>query len=444
MKRIISLILMVSFCAVLFTGCGRKNNNALVYFLNFKPESAAVYEELAKKYEEEKGVKVKVVTAAANTYEQTLKSEIAKTEAPTIFQVNGPIGYNSWKDYCLDIKDSKIYSYLTDKSLAIKDGDGVYAVPYVVEGYGIIYNNAIMDKYFSLKNRQQKVGSVEEIKNFDALKAVVEDMTKHKSELGIDGVFASTSLSSGEDWRWQTHLLNIPLFYEHKTTDDGKDLTLSLLDAKEIAFKYEKNYKNIFDLYTENSATAKTLLGSKSVADSMAEFALSKAAMVQNGNWAWSQISGVKGNTVDAADIKMLPIYTGVEGEEKQGICIGTENYFAINKNVSEEKRKASLDFLDWLFSSDTGKKYVTEKLGFITPFNTFKENETPNDPLAREINRYLADGETTVVPWIFTAFPSENFKKETGSALLDYVQGSKTWDEVKKTIVDKWKSERK
>lgn len=442
MKKIISLILTVMMAISCLAGCGGKNDNALVYFLNFKPESAAVYEELARKYEEEKGVKVKVVTAAANTYEQTLKSEIAKTEAPTIFQVNGPIGYNSWKDYCLDIKDSKIYSYLTDKSLAIKDGDGVYAVPYVVEGYGIIYNNAIMDKYFALKNRQQKVNSVEEIKNFATLKIVVDDMTKHKSELGIDGVFASTSLSSGEDWRWQTHLLNIPLFYEYKTAEE--DPTLSLLDAKEIAFKYEQNYKKIFDLYTENSATAKTLLGSKSVADSMAEFALGKAAMVQNGNWAWSQISGVKGNTVDASDIKMLPIYTGIEGEEKQGICIGTENYFAINKNVSEEKRKASLDFLDWLFSSETGKKYVTEKLGFITPFNTFSESETPNDPLAREINRYLADEETTVVPWIFTAFPSENFKKETGSALLDYVQGSKTWDEVKRTVVDKWKSERK
>ncbi len=441
MKKIVSCILTLLSVFSMFSliGCG-ENKNALVYFLNFKPESAAVYEELAQKYEEEKGIKVKVVTAAANTYEQTLKSEIAKTEAPTIFQVNGPIGYNSWKDYCLDIKDSKFYSYLSDKSLAIKDGDGIYAVPYVVEGYGIIYNNAIMDKYFGLSQRQQTVSSVEEIKNFDTLKTVVEDMTKHKKELGIDGVFASTSLLGGEDWRWQTHLLNIPLFYEFK---DSKEPTLSLLEAKEIGFKYEKNFKNIFDLYTENSVTAKTLLGSKSVADSMAEFALGKAAMVQNGNWAWSQISGVHGNTVKAEDIKMLPIYTGIEGEEKQGICIGTENYLAVNKNVSEEKRKAALDFLEWLFGSGTGKKYVTEKLGFITPFNTFEESETPNDPLAREINRYLSNGNTVTVPWIFTAFPSENFKKETGNALLDYVQGTKNWDEVKKVITDKWKSER-
>ena len=445
-RRVLSgfLALLCIISSLSLAGC-KNNANAnknLIYFLNFKPESAKVYEELAKKYEEEKGVAVKVVTAAANTYEQTLKSEIAKTEAPTIFQVNGPIGYDAWKDYCLDIKDSKLYSYLSDKSLAIKDGNGVYAVPYVVEGYGIIYNNAIMDKYFALKDRQKSVNKVSEIKNFLTLKTVVEDMSKHKKSLGIEGVFASTSLSSGEDWRWQTHLLNIPLYYEYR--DKEKDATLELLTAKEIEFKHSNNFKNIFDLYINNSLTDKKLLGSKSVADSMAEFALGKVAMVQNGNWAWSQISDVKGNTVKAEDIKMLPIYTGIKGEEKSGIAIGTENYFAINKNVSEEKRKASLDFLDWLFSSDTGKKYVTEKLGFITPFNTFKDNEKPNDPLAREISRYLEDNDIEVVPWIFTGFPSENFKKETGNALLEYAQGAKTYEEVRDTIKNKWKSERK
>ncbi|MBE6777231.1 MAG: ABC transporter substrate-binding protein [Ruminococcaceae bacterium] len=445
-RKILAFLLavLVVTSSFLLVGCGQKDSEAQVYFLNFKPESAAVYEELAKKYEEEKGVKVKVVTAAANTYEQTLKSEIAKTDAPTIFQVNGPIGYNSWKDYCLDIKESKLYSYLTDKSLAIKDGDGVYAVPYVVEGYGIIYNNAIMDKYFALDSRQKKVNSVKEINSFETLKTVVEDMTKHKKQLDIEGVFASTSLSSGEDWRWQTHLLNVPLYYEYRDDEKQSDPTLALLDAKEISFKYADNFKNIFDLYTDNSVTKKTLLGSKSVADSMAEFALSKVAMVQNGNWAWSQISGVEGNTVKAEDVKMMPIYSGIKGEERQGICIGTENYLAINKNVSEEKRKASLEFLDWLFSSKTGKQYVTEKLGFITPFNTFSDTERPNDPLAGEIHRYLTDENTETVPWIFTAFPSETFKKETGSALLDYVQGAKDFKAVADTVKTKWKSERK
>ena len=424
-------------------GCGSDKNSGEVYFLNFKPESASVYEELAKKYEEEKGVKVKVVTAAANTYEQTLKSEIAKSSAPTIFQVNGPIGYDAWKEYCLDIKDSKLYSMLSDKSLAIKDGDGVYAIPYVVEGYGIIYNDAIMKKYFALSDKKSPLKSTDEIDSFDKLKTVVEDMTAKKDELGIKGVFASTSLSSGEDWRWQTHLLNVPLYYEFSETDEDADPTLTGLAAKEITFKYAKNFENLFDLYINNSVSAPTLLGSKSVADSMAEFALGQAAMVQNGNWGWSQISGVDGNTVKAEDIKMLPLYTGIEGEAGQGICIGTENYLAINKNASEEQQKASLEFLEWLFSSETGKDYVTNKLNFITPFNTFSEDEGPDDPLAKEVIRYMNDDSVKTIPWIFTSFPSEAYKKDVGSALLDYVQGHKSWGDVEKTITDKWKSER-
>ena len=445
MKKTISFILSI-ICALScasLAGCGEKDS-AQVYFLNFKPESASVYEELAKKYEEEKGVKVKVVTAAANNYEQTLKSEIAKSSAPTIFQVNGPVGYEAWKSYCLDIKDSKLYDMLSDKSLAIKEGDGVYAIAYVVEGYGIIYNDAIMKKYFALPNKKTDLKSADEIDSFDKLKAVVEDMSKNLSALGIEGVFASTSLSSGEDWRWQTHLLNVPVYYEFADkNDENADLPLAVLDAGEIEYKYAENFENLFDLYINNSVTKPSLLGSKSVADSMAEFALGKAAMVQNGNWAWSQISGVEGNTVKKEDIKMLPLYTGAEGEKGQGICIGTENYLAINKNASEEQQKNSLDFLEWLFGSETGKKYVTEKLGFITPFNTFSEDELPDDPLAKEIARYMNDDSVKNIPWVFTGFPSEAFKKDTGSALLDYVQGDKKWEDVRKKITDKWKSER-
>ena len=445
-KKILSLILCITvlLSVASLAGCG-ESKSADVYFLNFKPESADVYKEIAQKYEEETGVSVKVSTAAANMYEQTLKSEIAKSSAPTIFQINGPIGYQSWKDYCLNIENSEFASHLSDKTLAIRDddGNGIYGVPYVVEGYGIIYNNAIMEKYFALPNRATNINSADEIKNFDTLRAVVEDMTAKKQELGIEGVFASTSLSSGEDWRWQTHLLNVPLYYELRDSEDYADPTIAGLNAKEIAFRYANNYRNLFDLYTTNSITEKGVLGAKSTSDSMAEFALGKVAMVQNGNWAWSQIADVSGNTVKEVDIKFMPLYMGIDGEENQGLCIGTENYLAINKNATQEQQKLSLDFLNWLFSSDTGKDYVTNKLDFITPFDTFSNDELPSDPLAREVVRYMNDDNVQTVPWIFTAFPSDVFKNRVGAALLEYVQDTKAWEDVESTVKSVWKSER-
>lgn len=448
MKKIIALILSAVMIFML-TSCGKKNDDSNasggkdaleIYYLNFKPEIADIYKEIATAYEKETGVKVKVVTAASDSYETTLKSEIAKTDAPTIFQINGMVGYTAWKNYCLDLKDTKIYSYLLDKDMAIKDSDGIYGIPYVVEGFGIIYNNEIMEKYFALKDKAVSITSAQEIKNFSLLKAVVQDMTKHKSELGIDGVFASTSMAGGEAWRWESHLASVPIYYEMKDLDKSASAIATAYNAKEIKFTYADKYKNLFDLYTDNSVSEKGVLGSKSVEDSMSEFALGKAAMVQNGNWAWEQISKVKGNTVKADDIKYLPIYIGIDGEEKQGLCIGTENYLAINKNVSEQKQKASVEFLEWLFSSETGKDYAVNKLNFISPFNTFKENERPDDPLAREVIKWMEKDKTTV-EWVFNSFPSQEFKDDFGNALLEYVQGTKSFDDVKKVTVDSWKS---
>jgi raffinose/stachyose/melibiose transport system substrate-binding protein len=413
-----------------------------IYFLNFKPEIAEVYEAVAAKYEEETGVKVKVVTAASGTYETTLKSEIAKADAPTIFQINGPVGYQSWKDYCADLSGTDLYKSLTDQSLAVTAGEGVYGIPYAVEGYGIIYNDEILQKYFALSDKAVSISSAKDIKNFDTLKSVVEDMTKHAKDLGMEGVFASTSLSEGNQWRWQTHLANMPLYYEFADNKDYDNTILAGLTVDEIEFKYADNYRNIFDLYINNSTVAPTLLGAKSVDDSMAEFALGKCAMVQNGNWAWAQIKGVDGNVVKEEHIKYLPIYTGMSGEEEQGLCIGTENYFAINSQVSEEKQKASIDFLNWLFSSDTGKAFVAKDLGFIAPFTTFSEEEKPTDPLAREVLAWMENGSKTVA-WTFAAFPSEEFKNYFGSALLEYAQGSITWEEVVKVVKDSWSSER-
>ncbi len=433
MKKIIALLLAMAI-PLSIAACGEKTDE--LYYLNFKPEIAEVYDEIAIAYEKEKGVKLNVVTAASGTYEQTLKSELAKKDAPTLFQINGPKGYAAWKDYTMDLKDTELYSHLTDKTLAVTDGDGVYGIPYVVEGYGIIYNNAIMDKYFATAGA--KATSMDEINNFEKFKAVVEDMTAKKADLGIEGAFASTSLKPGEDWRWQTHLANIPVYNEFKTNN----VDLASDATNEITFEYSDEYKNIFDLYINNSITEPTLLGSKQVDDSMAEFALGKVAFVQNGNWGWSQINGVDGNVVAEEDIKFMPIYTGVDGEETQGLCTGTENFFSINAKSSKEDQKLAADFIYWLYSSETGKKFVVEKLNFIAPFDTFSETEKPSDPLGKEIVNWMEKDGVTSVPWNFTVFPSQTFKDNFGSALLQYAQGTMEWDTLKTNVVTDWKEE--
>ena len=404
-----------------------------VYLLNFKPEAEEALKTIASAYKDKTGVEVKVVTAASGTYQQTLQTEVAKSNPPTIFNINGPVGLVTWKDYALDLSGTEFVKALTDSSMALTDEDGVvYGSPLGVEGYGLIYNAAILNKYFAMEGA--KATSVDEIKGFAKLKEVVEDMQARKADLGIEGAFACTSLSSGEDWRWQTHLANYPVFYEFR--DKG------VTDAKEIALTYSDNYKQIFDLYLNNSTVAPSAAAAKTVTDSMADFALGKCAFVQNGNWAWSQISEVEGNTVAEGDIHFMPIYIGVSGEEKSGIALGTENYLAVNSQVSETAQKASIDFLTWLLTGEGAKMLVDNSVVSVSPYPAFSEL-TPADPLGKETAQFLANKELYPINWVFQTFPSQEFKNQLGSHLAQYASGQEDWSAVKDYFVSAWKSEK-
>ena len=399
-----------------------------VYYLNFKPEAADQWAALAKEYTKEKGVDVKVQTAASGTYEQTLKSEIAKTEVPTLFQVNGPVGYQNWKKYTADMSNTDVYKELTNQDVALKDGDKVVGVPYVMETYGLIYNKDILNKYFALDGA--KATSMDEIDNFDTLKAVADDMQARKDELGIKGAFTSAGFDSSSDWRFKTHLANLPLYYEFK--DDNVTEQPATIKGT-----YLPNYKKIFDLYITDSTTDPTQLSAKTGDDANSEFALGEAAFYQNGTWAWTDLqkAGMK-----AESVGMMPIYTGVKGEEKQGLATGSENYWCINDKASDADKKATEDFLSWVITSDTGKKAISQDMGFTTPFKTFDDVKFDN-PLTEAAVEDQKSG-TTQVSWNFTMMPSEEWKNKVGQALLEYAQGTGKWDAVKTAFVDGWASE--
>ena len=421
--------------SISMAACGSDTNsnaevgdNGKVYYLNFKPKAADQWKDLAQAYTDETGVEVTVETAASNTYEQQLKSEMAKSNAPTLFQVNGPVGYANWKDYTADMSDTEVYKQLQNPDVALKDGDKVVGVPYVMETYGLIYNKDILNKYFALDGA--KATSMDEIDNFDTLKAVADDMQARKDELGIKGAFTSAGFDSSSDWRFKTHLANLPLYYEFK--DDN----VTEQPAK-IKGTYLPNYKKIFDLYIADSTTDPTQLSAKTGDDANSEFALGEAAFYQNGTWAWTDLqkAGMK-----AESVGMMPIYTGVKGEEKQGLATGSENYWCINDKASDADKKAAEDFLSWVITSDTGKKSLSQDMGFTTPFKTFDDVKFDN-PLTEAAVEDQKSGKTQV-SWNFTMMPSEEWKNKVGQALLEYAQGTGKWDAVKTAFVDGWASE--
>ncbi|GAA1467985.1 ABC transporter substrate-binding protein [Microbacterium thalassium] len=400
-----------------------------VYFLNFKPEVAEQWVELAAEYTAETGVQVDVQTAASGTYETTLKSEMAKSDAPTLFQVNGPVGLANWEAYAADISDSSIYSHLKDQSVALTGDDGaVLAVPYVQETYGIIYNKALLEDYFALPDAE--ITSIDELNNFDALKSVAEGIQANKDELGVDGAFSSAGFDASSDWRFKTHLANIPLYWQFKADGvTGQPAT--------VTNEYLDGYQDIFDLYINNSTTERTLLSGKTMEDSTSEFALGQAVFYQNGTWAYGDVSG---NAVADEDLGMMPIYIGAEGEEDSGLATGSENYWVINGDASEADQQATDDFLDWVITSDTGRDTLANTMGFVTPFDTM-DDYLPDNPFVLADAEYTAAGKTAVT-WNFTVMPSEEWKNNLGQALLQYAQETGSWDDVETAFVDGWATE--
>ena len=439
-KRLIALLLTAAMTAGMLAGCGGsggdsgggdadggKEATGKVYYLNFKPEQADQWVELAKQYTDETGVQVDVQTAASGTYESQLKSEMAKDEAPTLFQVNGPVGLATWKDYCYDLSDSAVYKDVSSDDYVLKDGDQVLGLAYVIETYGIIYNKASLNDYFAAD--WSTVKSIDDLNNFEALKAVAEEIQAHKDELGVQGAFTSAGMDSSSDWRFKTHLANLPIYYEYQA--DG----ITSTDA--IKGTYLDNYKQIWDLYLNNATCDPSMISSKTAEDANAEFSLGEAVFYQNGTWAYND---VKGNEVADEDMGMLPIYIGVEGEEDQGLCTGSENYWCVNKNASEEDIQATLDFMQWVVESDEGRDMLANEMGFVTPFTTFADY-LPSNPLVQANEEYNEAGKTPV-SWNFTTMPSENWKNNVGGALLEYAQGTDDWNGVVSAFVDGWATE--
>ena len=425
MKKFLALILALVM-ALSLVACGGNSGaqgegdgdaaTGSVYYLNFKPEAEEAWQALAKTYTDQTGVPVKVVTAASGEYETMLVSEMDKDGAPTLFQCNEG-GVATWGDFCYDLSDSAVYNELASKDYALKNADGeVISIAYCLETYGIIVNKALLE---------QAGHSLDEITDFDSLKAVADDIHARAGELGFDA-FTSAGLDGSSSWRFSGHLSNMPLFYEFR--DDG-------ISSKPATIKgtYLDNYKKVWDLYITDSATTGAALLTATGDQAEAEFGEGKAVFYQNGTWEYSNLTEKFGMNPD--DLTMIPIYCGVEGEEKAGLCTGTENYWSVNKNAKEEDIKATLDFLYWVVTSEEGTSMMAEQFG-ACPFNSSK---APSNPFSALANEYVANG-CYPVTWAFNYTPAVNdWRAAVVDALSKYTAGNGSWDDVKTAFVEGW-----
>ena len=396
-----------------------------VYWLNFKPESDAALQELAAAYTAETGVEVKVVTAASGQYEDTLTAEMAKSSAPTLFVVGNDAAVAEWSDFCLDLTGTAIANELNTDAYNLYDEDGkLCSIGYCYECFGIIVNKELL---------AQAGYTVDDIKDFASLKAVVEDIHARAAELGFDA-FTSSGMDSSSSWRFSGHLANVALYYEAR--DDG--WTAGPQPAT-LTGAYLENYKNIWDLYINNSAYDPATLSTGGY-DAEAEFGTKKAVFYQNGNWEYAALTGTYG--LDPDTLTMIPLYCGVDGEENAGLACGTENCWAINANASEEDIQATIDFMVWMVTSETGTKALAATFGAIP----YKQAAASGNVFLDAANAYSNAGKY-VMTWAFNYTPNVNDWRDglvSAMNIYDADQTDANWENVKTAFVQGWATQYK
>ena len=425
-KKLLSVALCATMVAGLLAGCGSSSKSdkassdskGSVYWLNFKPEADEALQGIAKTYEKENGVKVKVVTAASGNYNSTLTSEMGKSAAPTLFVVGNQAAVKTWDDYCIDLKDTDVYKELSTDEFNLKDENGkVASMGYCYESYGIIVNKKLL----------KKAGyEITDIKDFASLKSVAEDIHKRADKLGFDA-FTSSGMDDASSWRFTGHLANMSLFYEGR--DDGWKEA-----PAEIKGTYLDNFKNVWDLYINNSKYDKKTLATGGY-DAEAEFKKGEAVFYQNGTWEYDALK----KSISDDDMQMIPIYCGVEGEEKAGLCSGTENCWAVNAKASKADQKATLDFMKWLVTSKEGTKVMAEQFGAIP----YKKAADSGNVFLKNANDLLEAGNYNV-DWAFNYTPNVDEWRASLVAAMNKYDAGGSWDDVKTAFVQGWATQYK
>lgn len=397
-------------------GEGGDASKGKVYWLNFKPESDGVLQEVAKMYKEEKGIDVKVVTAASGTYEQTLSSEMDKSEKPTLYVIGTSEKAKQWSDYAVDLKDSKIANELNTDAYNVYDADGkLVSIGYCYEAYGIIVNPDLVEKAGH---------KVDDIKDFASLKTVVEDIHKRAGELKFDA-FTSCDMDDSSSWRFTGHMANLEYYYEEK-----KAGTTWTECPATITGEYLPNFKNLYDLCINNSISKPTELATGGH-DASTQFKEGKAAFTVQGSWEYE---GMKDKVPNA---KMIPYYCGVEGEEKAGLNCGTENCWAINSKASADDQAATMDFMYWCVTDQKASRKLVDTFG-VMPYKNAAES---TNAFLKNANDYSAAG-NYVMDWATNFQPNvDEYRKALVSALNTYNadQSEKNWEQVKAAFVDGW-----
>lgn len=392
-RNLLNLLLAMAMTAtVILTGCGNSGGNVpagttagtvgttetktgvaetaeetadKIVIFQSKVEITDQLEALAEEYKNETGVEVEVWGTTGDDYLQQLKTRLSSNQGPTIFSLKPGAEVEQLAAYVTDLNDLSFMKDVAEGMTIELDGK-VVGVPYTVEGFGLVYNKSLINPTV--------------VKDYDSFVTMLEE----KKADGINGF----SLSQ-ESYFLIGHILNTPFALQEDPFDYVEKLNggqVKMADTPEF-----QEFGRFMEAIRANTNNPLEVNYDKETGD----FATGKSASIHQGNWAYSMFADYD------VDFEMGMMALPLAGNDK--IAVSVPAAWFINSQAPEAEIKAGKAFLEWLYTSEAGIKYLMEEFGFIPVLTTM---ESPKlDPLSQEVARLTAEGKT--IPWPMTMWPA-------------------------------------
>ncbi|NRY61190.1 ABC transporter substrate-binding protein [Clostridium beijerinckii] len=424
-KQILSTILASTLLAGTMVGCGSSSgassqsssdagSGKTIKVYQLKVEINDALQELAKKYEKEKGVKVEVTSVGGGAdYGASLKAEFQKGTEPDIFMIQGAGDYETWKHKIDDLSDQGWVKNAVKGTLDTVTIDGkVYGMPAATEGYGLLYNKDILDKAGI---------DPKSLDSFDKLKAAFETLDSKKAELGLDNV---VSYTTKEFWVTGNHTFNIPLATQDNPAQFTKDYLAGKADI--VNNKQFNDWMNLVELLCKYGGGKN--LDTIDYSTQVGNFALGKTAFLHQGNWVAGDLQKLE-DPNKKFHMGFAPLAINNDSKVSGSIPVGVPMYWVVNKD--SKINKEAKEFLDWMVTSQTGQEALVKDMNMIPAFTNFTV-ESDNE-LNKSISEYNKEGKT--LPWAFTNLP-DGFNKNSVAPLFSKFINTDMGPQAKKDML--------
>ncbi|MFF2092974.1 ABC transporter substrate-binding protein [Paenibacillus sp. NPDC058174] len=409
-KRFISITITSVMLFTILSACGGNNADKggsggdngseklpKISLFQSKVEIADQLEAMAKKYKEETGNEIDVWGSAGDNYLTQLQAKLNAGEGPTIFGVQTGAETTKLQSYYYDMSNESYVKNIAP-NMEVKIDGKIVGVPTGVEGFGFVYNKALVDP--------------SKITDLASFKAFLEE-SKAK---GINGF----SLSQ-EAYFLIGHILNTPFALQQDPL-----AFIEKLNKGEVKMADTKEFQEFGQYMEAIRELAKNPL-EVTYDKQMGDFATGKTAIVHQGNWSYGMLQDYK--DIDAGMMAMP-----LAGNTKLAVDIPA--IWVINNKATADQIKAANAFFEWLYNSETGKNIIVNEFKFIPAMTNIEANNL--DPLSKAVSEATVSGNT--IPWALTYFPQGIIQNDLAPVAQEFfLTPSMTGDQFLKKLDEVW-----